>query len=393
MDQESGRALIDAIRLHGVGNTSLLSKFTGMPVETVRYGVWHELAGHGIFSDIELDFELMGLQRWVLNLTFSNHVEKKTIFGFLRTGIGAIFGSSVLPTKSVFSQLLIPPYEEHCLQRILDWLATMKYIETYELQRVKWLRPTSLNLDYYDVRSGSWDIEWEAVEKTLASKKKLDTPAAQYARTRSSVDAKDILLIQRLQAKLLPSISKLAKSIGIDAFNARYHYNHHVTGFIKGYVVRSKQDNDSSFIFSYKPVETSDLMEARACALSLPFTTIEWQTEDKYEWLISSPPNQVSSTFRYVSKHFSVLKGELKFEMLDNATEFRQSIPDHMFDETRNRWIFEPKISLDLFNTSFDALKSHCEYYKSEYCTYERGSSVHPCQLSVCPFITKSETH
>src|SRR5579875_575855 len=392
MNQQSGRALLDAIKIHGVENVSLLASLAGLGTETTRYQVWHELPSRGIKSDVEFNFKLMGLERWILRVDFPNHVDAKTIVDFLRQEAGATYGAQVLPGRCIMALMLIPTYEEYHLRRILDWLVSMSYIEAYELERMNWFRSISLNLDYYDIREGAWDIDWNSVEKTLLTKKKLALPESQSTRTPPVLDAKDIHLIQRLQMKLPSSISKLAVSAELNQFNARYHYNNHVKRYVEGYCVRAKQNHrrqrnpDATFLFSYMLEGLCDLAEVRACALALPFTTTEWKTDNTYFWLVSCPPEYIAATFRYVSKHTCGLKGKFDYEMFDEASEFNQPIPGHMFDEMRNKWRFEPRISLNLFHTSFDSLRSHCEYYRSAHCAYERDGEIHSCRLSVCAF-------
>lgn len=393
MNQESGKALLEAIRLHGLDNISLLAKCAGLHVETTRYMVWHELPSHGIMTEIELNFERMGLERWLLHLSFAGHVEAKTLFDFLKNEASAIYGSRLLPSGGILGLVLIPAYERHRLQRILDWLKLMNYIEDYDLRRLVWFRPNSLNPDYYDIREGAWRIDWDLIERVLSSKKKSPLPRMQNVSNTSGIDRQDFLLMRLLQIKLPSAFSKLAKSAGLDQFNARYHYNNHVKHYINGYHLSTvKHDRGGiSFLFSYAHQEMSDLLEVRALVLSLPFTTAEWQTEDKrYGWSVTCPQEYINSTFRYISKHTSILKGKLKYEMLDDASEFKQTIPNEMFSEAWNRWTFEPKISLSLFHANFDMVRSCCEYYESGHCSYfEDSSKGHQCKLVTCAFARK----
>ncbi len=74
-NQQSGRALLDAISAYGVENVSALVKRAGLSVETTRYQVWHELPSRGLTYDVELNFELMGPERWKLNANIPKHVD------------------------------------------------------------------------------------------------------------------------------------------------------------------------------------------------------------------------------------------------------------------------------------------------------------------------------
>lgn len=75
----------------------------------------------------------------------------------------------------------------------------MNYTETHELERLNWYTQVSVNLNYYDIRRGAWKIDWDSIEKTLPFQKTLAVPKLQSARTSPLMDAKDVLLIQRLQ--------------------------------------------------------------------------------------------------------------------------------------------------------------------------------------------------
>ena len=403
--------MLDAIRVHGVDNISMLAERADLRIETARYQIWHELPSRGIGIDVELDFGLMGLETWEARINLPENVKKaRTILEYLKGECGAIYGTEVLPAGRILAIVPIPVYGEHRLKRILDWLVSMNQVEAYELRKMNWFQSVSLNLDCYDLSEGTWNIDWDLIQRrmmtTLASKKNLPLPGSQSACTYSTIDSKDLSLIHGLQVRLPSAISKLAESAGLDQFNARYHYNKHVKRYVKGYCIRAKQTRRQSlsvpFLFSYSSSatrtkdgeeEVSDFPRIRACALSLPFTTAEWKTEanNTYAWLVACPPEYIADTFRYVSKNTrpsSPQRGELRYDMLDATSEFKQPLPAQMFDQAKNRWRFEPKISLGLFHAGFDEVSSRCEYKRAGHCTYDGARRVlpHPCKLSMCAF-------
>ena len=99
-------ALLDAIRTDGLDNVSLLSEKAGIPTETARYMIWHELPGHFISFDVGIDFENLGLRRWMIE--FIPSTRKRIHNGILGGGAGVVYAARVIPVNSYIAFLAIP---------------------------------------------------------------------------------------------------------------------------------------------------------------------------------------------------------------------------------------------------------------------------------------------
>src|ERR1039458_6848053 len=67
--------LIEAIDRVGIQNISLLSRMTGMPIETIRYTVKKRFPNLGLKVSLTLNQNLIGLERYFVVLKFSEAVE------------------------------------------------------------------------------------------------------------------------------------------------------------------------------------------------------------------------------------------------------------------------------------------------------------------------------
>ena len=61
--------LFEAIQLRGLENLSVLAETAGIPLESARYMVWHELPKHFIAYEVEIDYEALS-SRWYFSTFF-----------------------------------------------------------------------------------------------------------------------------------------------------------------------------------------------------------------------------------------------------------------------------------------------------------------------------------
>lgn len=393
--KETVVALLDAIRTNGLDNVSLLSEKAGIPIETARYMIWHELPGHFVSLDVDIDFESLGLRRWMIEFTpsESSSTGRRIHNGILGGGAGVVYAARVVPVNSYVAFLAIPLGDHYKLWMELEHLSKAGLIHNYSLKEIRLMRSISLNPSFYSFRESQWSFSWEDVDKYEQEIKQVVGDHLSFSEESKilQVDYKDILILREFERRIPKSISGLAKSLHQDPFNIRYHYNQHARYAIRNYrikVIPKKPQSRCTFVFLFGQEGGDDLARARSTALSLPFTDSEWMMEKEYGWSVSCPGEYANELFQHVSRKFTRIKGNLRFLMLDSASEFRATIPWQFFDSEAGKWNYAPSISAIGPYAGFQELKNMCKYEVEGRC-FQSQSNPKACAISSCPFVTR----
>ncbi|MHB1908770.1 MAG: hypothetical protein ACYCQJ_07835 [Nitrososphaerales archaeon] len=365
--------LLWSITSLGLDNISAISDYSGIPIETARYMIWHELQNHHVSVGIDIDFGRIGLAQWLIEIKKEANIQ--TIMGFLNGEIGLSYLPYTMVSDTVIAFVAIPENQSYKLEALLEYLVSIGAIRNYTMEKIAFSRHVSFDHSYYNFRKSEWQFDWKDVESRRMNK---TVPSLSYPNSSRSptVDYKDLLILREFQRKVPRSISKLASVLECDSFNARYHYNNHAKHAIKGYYLKVRPylsvDEQSSFLFVYKFAKEKDFEEARRIALSLPFTTMEMVTEQTYAWFASLPGEYTNSTFRYLDQHFLNLGSKLKHFAIDSSTELLHTIPCELFDQNEGMWDYAPKIALNVLQKDFNFVKSTCKYQTSGICRIEK---------------------
>src|SRR5487761_135457 len=372
MQPRSLNKLLWAITSLGLDNISAISNYSGIPLETTRYMIWHELSNHRVSAGVDVDFGKIGLTQWMLEIKKIRNSDIEPIISFLNGGIGLTYLPSVMACDSIIAFVAIPGSQNYKLEALLEYLVSIKVIQNYSMEKIRFIRHVSFDPSHYDFGMSRWGFDWNGVDALNSKTIRRPSYTSSSDKSNQIVDYKDLLILREFQRRAPRSISKLAGVLESDPFNVRYHYNKHAKSAIRGYYLkvmpRSTIDEQSLFMFVYEPLSEQDLEGARRIALSLPFTTMEWQTQEKYAWSATWPGEYTNAAFRYLDQMFGDLQGQLKHFMIDSKTEPRHTIPCEMFDENAGRWNFEPRISLHALQRDFEFVKSTCKYQVSGLC-------------------------
>ncbi len=386
--------LFDAIKSRGLDNVSDLAETAGIPLESTRYMVWHEFPKHSISYEVEIDYEALGLRRWMLEFNSqSDSSGNKLQNGILGGGAGVIYSARVVPGNSHVAILALPLGDHYKLWMEMEHLAKTGVIQNYSLREIRSMRKLSFNPSFYNFRESRWDFSWKDVESyqhEIKGKYSDVAPELKTGRDGVSFDYKDLLILREFQKRIPKSISKLAKPLELDQYNIRYHYNQHARHAILGYrlkVVPERPKERSSFIFMFRRVDDASgaLGMARSVALSLPFTESEWETEKEYCWSASCPGEYANELLHFTSDKFAKIRGNLAFLTLDSTSEFQGTIPCQFYDEKAQRWGYLPKISSAKPSASFQELKNMCRYEVERGCLVNEANPQN-CTISSCPF-------
>jgi DNA-binding Lrp family transcriptional regulator len=348
LNQNSLKKILKAVERLGLDNISALSEETGIPIETLRYMIWKELPKHGIDIGVSLDLARIGLQSYFLRV----HPEQKgfadAIESLLKSSKGIMKLNRIMPTNSFTGFACVPFGQERLLSSTLERLVESNIVKQFTLEQVEWTRNVSLNLDFYDFETKGWNIDWSLITNTthvspvMSGRKPRNPDPSLLPR----VDYKDLMILSEFQKKIPRTISELSKRTGVDAFNLRYHYNHHarcaIRSFYSRMLAQTLKQGYSSFDFIYTISGQHSFAEARNIALSLPFTTSEWKSAKEYGWSVSCPGEYSNEAQRFVTGKFAKIQGSLSLLLTDSTSRFISTLPYEFFDETNERWKSEP---------------------------------------------------
>ena len=345
MREEVIRKLLEGIRRYGLENISTLSKWIGIPVETARYMIWQELPKYNVGVGVSINFARIGLSRWILEFKPQNKMHTQSIENALKNNGGLIRCARRVPDNSSFTQVVTPFRQDQKLKDEFGNLKRAGILESYSFEEVEWMRHLSFDPTFYDFKERKWSFYWEDIEK---KKEPLFTPFSKSSSVQ--VDYKDILILKELREQVPRTLSKLSKRLKLDQHNLRYHYKNHARLAIQGYylkLLRNDSGNENASIkFVYQIANEKSLIEARMVAVSIPFTTLVWKTENTYGWAVHCPGEYVNGLLSYVNRKFSSIQGRVRLLMVDAASEFSGPIPHQLFDESSCSWNYSPTIAL-----------------------------------------------
>jgi DNA-binding Lrp family transcriptional regulator len=346
LKDEVAHKLLEGIRKYGLENVSTLSKWIGIPVETARYMIWHELPKYNIGVGVSINLQKIGLSRWLLEFKPVNKNYTEAIENALKSQ-GLMYAARMIPDNSLHSIVATPFGEDSKLREEFDSLKDSGIVESYSLDELEWARYLSFDPTFYDFRTDGWNFKWSDLERR---REPLLTPYAKGGPF--DVDYKDILILKELRENVPRTLSKLSKKIKLDQHNLRYHYKNHAKQAIQGYYLKyiphETDDSHATMKFVYEIANERSLIEARTVAVSIPFTNWIVKTERQYVWTVSCPGEFVSGLLSYVNRKFVEIPGKIRLLMIDNKSVYRGPIPSQLYDENSGKWHYYPKIAVPL---------------------------------------------
>ncbi len=155
--------LLQTIKRVGVQNYSLLSRLTGMNVETVRYKVNKHLARLGLETMVEVNYAEMGLALFYIMVKPDGSSGKswQDRLEYL------VFAGKVLGSNRYFCFAAVPYRLKRKYAESLSRLKEDGLIEEYEMGEVRWSRYPPFRQELYDFETKSWNVDWERVEMPM----------------------------------------------------------------------------------------------------------------------------------------------------------------------------------------------------------------------------------
>jgi DNA-binding Lrp family transcriptional regulator len=346
--------LIEAIKKYGPRNFSLLSRVTGIPVETIRYKICKQFKEKGIGVHLGIDYNKLALVRtWVkleFQESFLQYAEK---FLWKLSEIGyLIYYASTLPYNEYYAMFAIPTRYRKEYRNFLDSLIEEEVLNNYYAYELTSCRHLSLNAKYFDFDNWEWKIDWNNLESPDIN---VEQPFESEPLKDPLVDYQDLLILKELQINSLRSLSEIAMNINMNPRTVLYHFNEHIIrrGIINQYYIkwfgRKPEKTLVSIILQCYNVKEREIQNLKEDLEKIPFTFFDaYSLENKF-YLAQQllPAEMLTETLRYLKKVKQNINGmNFEIEILDPLLERPFTIHYKLFSDNKE-WLFNKELLLD----------------------------------------------
>ncbi|MEM2783430.1 MAG: hypothetical protein QXF09_01190 [Nitrososphaerota archaeon] len=339
--------LIEAIKKYGPRNFSLLSRVTGIPVETIRYKICKQFKEKGIGVHLGIDYNKLALVRTWAKLEFKESflphaekfLEKLSEIGYL------IYYASTLPYNEYYAMFAIPTRYRKEYREFLNSLIEEGILNSYYAYELTSCRHLSLNAKYFDFDKWEWKIDWNNLESPDVN---VEQPFESEPLKDPLVDYQDLLILKELQMDSLRPLSEIAKKLNMNPRTILYHFNEHIIrrGIINQYYIKwwyktiSEREKVSLILQAYNISEKKVRILKEELEKS-PFTFFDaYSLEDKiYIAQQLLPAIYINDALKYLMR-IKKIHGINDFDLEFIEEEEAFTIPYENFDEREN-WLFD----------------------------------------------------
>ncbi len=331
-------ALVETIRQVGISNYSLISRLTGLNVETVRYKVNKQLGRLGLGIEVNIDYGQIGFSTHILHVTPNPNSTKSwlDVLPYLN------FVARPMGSPNYFCVYSIP---YRFRKRYVDLLESLKkdaLIEQYSTEDTSWIRYPHLRAESYNFSTGRWMIDWKKIDlKDHEEGIQLSLP-----NTDAKIDYIDAKVLHFLQEDPGVNPAQIAKAIKANQRTVRYHYSEHVVKhkFILSNNVRwfrpmleGKLDQLMELLISFRNLDSESLARTKRVCNRIPFTWLEACSSggSSYYALLDIPMDYFHETVKYIENRIDPKANPSTITILDPSKTRRLSFPDEMFDRER----------------------------------------------------------
>lgn len=344
---EASSKLIEAIKKYGPRNFSLLSRVTGIPIETVRYKICKQFKEKGIGVHLGIDYNKLALVRTWAKLefqeNFSSYIEK---FLWILSEKGYLtYYASTLPFNEYYAMFAIPTRKRKEYREFLDLLIKEGILNSYYLYELTSCRYLSLNAKYFDFDKWKWKIDWNNLESPDVN---VEQPFESEPLKDPLVDIQDLFILKELQKDSLRTLSEIAKEINLNHRTLLYHFNEHVIrrGIINQYYIKwfgwKPEKTLISMILECHNIKEKGIQLLRKEMEKIPFTFFDAYSLENRFYLAQQllPAEMLNETLRYLRKIKQNLNINFKIELLDPFLERAFTTPYKTFNEDIG-WLFD----------------------------------------------------
>ncbi|HZW57349.1 MAG TPA: hypothetical protein VFF30_13755 [Nitrososphaerales archaeon] len=374
MSSSSAKDFLDKVVPHvragGARNIVELAKALKMPVETTRYKVKGMLK-QGLEIHASVDYSKFGLRHYYayLKLSEKGKAWEKKLFALLGEQGCLSSCAKRLPSNEYACKFTIPISSEAggggggSLKRMLRGLSEEKLIGGVpEVHSVSWERSHMIQPEFFDLKHGSWKIDWSKIKKEPLSGAASTTSSSYLASASSSkasisrrkeepepeFDELDLMICRQLESDALTRLSEIASSLKTTLNNVFYHFHKHITEgrLLDEYVIRwngiaSKQSTMYVQLY-FSDLSFAEEKIARGVIRKLPFLWSDALSLDTgfYAGEAMVPQDSYLDMLSFLSGSLGDAASKLKVLVLDARNRQQYALPVQLFKN--HRWNFDP---------------------------------------------------
>lgn len=355
--------LVKAIDRVGVQNVSLLSRITGMPIETIRYTIKKRFPKLGLRVSMTLQQDAIGLERYFAVMRFSPS-SRRSIPATMRTLSKRAFltyWSRMATDERCVALFSVPVTVNEEFTRFTKKLLDEGILEEFEAKPLEWARHPELKSEYYDFASAVWNVNWEKVDSETEqppSPIKNDEPSHN-----PDVDLADILMIKELELDAGRNVADIARKLGLNERTARWHYLKHVSQIASSSYVHwfpaspAQASKAVGLLIEFESVSRHALTELRALFNSFPFCWFEAGSKaGYYQVQLGMPAECFMEATRFLNERLPSIVKRWDSHTLDIYTGQWYTIPYENFDKDEG-WLFDAKLALGEIQPARVAIK------------------------------------
>ena len=330
--------IITAIGMAGPRNVALISRMTGAHQETIRYKIKKRFGRLGFRFHAEVDYAKLGLTLHWTTLDFSRPYTPMAtqILTALNQVSYLVYYAKLIPQGNFVALFALPAGTSEQFKEFLAGLKAKGILGNFTINRDLANRNKPMDPQFFNFRSGRWEIEWNKVPALSPSL--LPTGAKGDAH---DLDSYDLLIIKELQKDSLQHLTGIARKLRVHQKTLEYHYRTHVQKWklIPSYRIRWAQDISKRLVhstatthLSFRGLTKSELAAAQAAVSKIPFLWSEDLLEDgTYTAFMYVPLTDLMAVSAYINDAVPHLGSRLEIGFVKPAESYAFTIPHHMY--------------------------------------------------------------
>ncbi len=340
--------IIEAVGQVGPRNIAEISRRTKVHPETVRYKFRKRFSRLGLRFHAEVDYQKLGLSMSWGTFQFAplHYRKAPALFRLLNKKGYLNYYGKVVPSGHYVARFGVPDGMQQEHESLFGWLKREGILTDYSVQEAAVSRHLTMSPDYFDFRSGRWQIPWNQLGGAPAR----PLPAGQKVLNHLE-DEYDLLILKELQRDSMQHITAVARNLKINDRTLEYHYRAHVIAMklVSSYFVRWTQDTSKTLAHSvalarltFHPADATGLKRVQAAVSKIPFLWEEDLLRDgTYVASLYVPLADMMPLLGYLNDELGELGSSVEMETVKTNEASSFTIPYEMWQ--RGAWRLDLK--------------------------------------------------
>jgi len=332
--------IITAIGMAGPRNVAQISRMTGAHQETIRYKIKKRFGRLGFKFHAMVDFDKLGLGLHWGTLGFSNSysgMASQMLRALNQVGYLTYY-AKLVPQGNYVALFALPQGTSGQYNDFLSGLVDKGILSSFALEEVLVSRHKVMDPQFFNFKSGRWEIEWSKVAEQVP----IPLPSDRKQR-QADFDYYDLLVIKELQKDSLQHLTGIAKKLKVHQKTLEYHYRTHVQKWklIPSYRIRWAQDITKRPIHStvmtrmrFNNLSRLEFTKVQAAVSKVPFLWQEDLLQDgTYVAMMYVPLTDLTSVSSYVATAAPGLASRVEVSFVNYADATSFTVPYNMYQD------------------------------------------------------------